>query len=292
MLSTNSSTSWFCTSRKYSAIVSADRPTRRRTPGGSSIWPNTRAAFSNTPDSIISMRRSVPSRVRSPTPANTDTPPCWVATRLIISVMSTVLPTPAPPNRPILPPATYGVSRSMTLMPVSNMRADGSRASNVGASRWISQRSISAKFAGIVVERRAPDVPDVPEHLLADRDRDALAGVAHGRAAGQAVGRLHADRPDPAFAELLGDLGEDLDRLALDGDVELEAVLSSGSEPRGNSTSMTGPAMPTTRPSVCVRCAVSVIVMVESSRWLSTSSSSRMRSAAPGAERIDVVDAS
>ena len=86
----------------------------------------------------------MPSRVRSPTPANTDTPPCCEATRLIISVISTVLPTPAPPNKPILPPATYGVSRSMTLMPVSNMRADGSRASNPGAGRWISHRSISA----------------------------------------------------------------------------------------------------------------------------------------------------
>src|SRR6185295_15155412 len=32
MLSTNSSTSWFCTSRKYSAIVSALNATRRRTP--------------------------------------------------------------------------------------------------------------------------------------------------------------------------------------------------------------------------------------------------------------------
>src|SRR4026208_2325160 len=100
MLSTNSNTSWFWTSRKYSAIVSADRATRRRTPGGSSIWPNTRAAFSSTPDSIISRRRSVPSRVRSPTPANTDTPPCWEATRLIISVMSTVVATPPPPHAP------------------------------------------------------------------------------------------------------------------------------------------------------------------------------------------------
>ena len=30
-------------------MVRADRATRRRTPGGSSIWPNTRAAFSRTP---------------------------------------------------------------------------------------------------------------------------------------------------------------------------------------------------------------------------------------------------
>src|SRR5712692_9119898 len=32
--------------------------------------------------------------------------------------MSTVLPTPAPPNRPILPPRTKGSRRSMTLKPV------------------------------------------------------------------------------------------------------------------------------------------------------------------------------
>ena len=71
-LSTKSSTSWRCTSRKYSAIVSADSATRRRTPGGSSIWPKTSAVFSRTPDSFISSQRSLPSRVRSPTPANTD----------------------------------------------------------------------------------------------------------------------------------------------------------------------------------------------------------------------------
>ena len=108
--------------RRSSARSSA---TRRRTPGGSSIWPYTSAAFSMTPDSCISIQRSVPSRVRSPTPANTDTPPCCCATRLIISWMNTVLPTPAPPNRPILPPCTYGSRRSMTLMPVSNICALG-----------------------------------------------------------------------------------------------------------------------------------------------------------------------
>ena len=37
MLSMNSSTSCFCTSRKYSAMVSAARATRSRVPGGSSI---------------------------------------------------------------------------------------------------------------------------------------------------------------------------------------------------------------------------------------------------------------
>jgi hypothetical protein len=55
-------------------------------------------------DSLISRKRSLPSRVRSPTPAKTLTPPWALATLLMSSRMSTVLPTPAPPKRPILPP--------------------------------------------------------------------------------------------------------------------------------------------------------------------------------------------
>ena len=54
--------------------------------------------------SIISLYRSLPSRVRSPTPAKTEKPPWPLATLLISSMISTVFPTPAPPNRPILPP--------------------------------------------------------------------------------------------------------------------------------------------------------------------------------------------
>jgi hypothetical protein len=52
MLSTNSSTSWFISSRKCSAMVRADRATRARAPGGSFIWPNTMAVLSMTPDSV------------------------------------------------------------------------------------------------------------------------------------------------------------------------------------------------------------------------------------------------
>ena len=40
--------------------------------GGSFIWPYTRHAFSRTFDSFISSQRSFPSRVRSPTPPNTE----------------------------------------------------------------------------------------------------------------------------------------------------------------------------------------------------------------------------
>ena len=59
-------------SRKDSAMVRAERATRRRAPGGSFIWPKTRQAFSRTFDSSISFHKSLPSRVRSPTPAKME----------------------------------------------------------------------------------------------------------------------------------------------------------------------------------------------------------------------------
>ena len=79
MLSTNNSVSFPVVSRKYSAIVRADRATRRRDPGGSFICPKTMHVCSITlrpvvPISVscISSQRSVPSRVLSPTPAKTE----------------------------------------------------------------------------------------------------------------------------------------------------------------------------------------------------------------------------
>ena len=70
-LSMNNSTSrpW---SRKYSAMVSPVRAARKRTPGDSFICPNTMHSLSMTPASCISPYNWVPSRVRSPTPANTE----------------------------------------------------------------------------------------------------------------------------------------------------------------------------------------------------------------------------
>ncbi len=105
------------------------------------------ATLSSTPDSCISRNRSFPSRVRSPTPQNTDLPPCPLATLLMSSMMTTVLPTPAPPKSPILPPLTNGAMRSMTLMPVSKTSVFGSRATNSGRLRWIAQRGASAGIA-------------------------------------------------------------------------------------------------------------------------------------------------
>jgi hypothetical protein len=81
-------------------------------------------SFSSTPSrrlDHLELDRSLPSRVRSPTPANTEKPPWSLGDVADELEQQTVLPTPAPPNRPILPPRRYGASRSMTLMPVSKI---------------------------------------------------------------------------------------------------------------------------------------------------------------------------
>src|SRR5262249_6586220 len=52
------------------------------------------------------------------------------------------------------------------------------------------------------VERLADDVEHVAEHAVTDRHHDAGAGVAHERAALEAVGRLEADDAHAAVADL------------------------------------------------------------------------------------------
>src|ERR1019366_793652 len=61
----------------------------------------------------------------------------------IISVSKTVLPTPAPPNSPALPPRSSGTSTSMTLMPVSKTWDLLERLAKAGGSRWMVRHSTS-----------------------------------------------------------------------------------------------------------------------------------------------------
>src|ERR1035441_4277977 len=147
---------------------------------------------SMTPDSWNSIQRSLPSRVRSPTPANTEKPPCWVATLLMSSWMMTVLPTPAPPNRPILPPLRKGWIRSMTLMPVSNISSLVDCSSNAGAWRWIGANSLEFRS-------EQADLAAFKEGL--DQVDDLDAGLKHLFA-----GRLLVERRGLAMdrRELLG----------------------------------------------------------------------------------------
>ena len=152
----------------------------------------------------------MPSRVRSPTPEKTETPPCCFAMLLISSWISTVLPTPAPPKRPILPPRTYGAIRSTTLMPVSKISIFDESSSNGGGSRWIGQRSLPAGGASLPSTGVAEDVPDAAERHVADRHRDRRPRVDHVGAAGDAVGRVHRDSAHPVVAEMLLHLRDQL----------------------------------------------------------------------------------
>ena len=101
-----------------------------------------------------------------------------------------------------------------------------------GPGRWISQRSIWSKPSGSSSSGVAPHVPDVAEHLSPTGTWMPWPVLRTGRAALEAVGRLQADRTDTAVAELLGNLGEHLMRLALDLDLELDGRVELGQRVR------------------------------------------------------------
>ncbi len=121
ILSIKSKTSCLASSRKYSAMVRAACPTRKRAPGGSFIWPKTMMVLSRTPASAMARYSSSPSRHLSPMPQKMLMPCCRPTVLWISSVISTVFPTPAPPNNPPLPPRSRGASTSMALMPVAKI---------------------------------------------------------------------------------------------------------------------------------------------------------------------------
>ena len=113
----------------------------------------------------------------------------------ISSWISTVLPTPAPPKRPILPPRTYGAIRSMTLMPVSKISTFGrqGRRSREGRGGSTSARA-SAGGARLLIHRLAEDVPDPAERHVADGHRDRAARVERRRCRGRCR-RSHPSLP-------------------------------------------------------------------------------------------------
>ncbi len=98
------------------------------------------------------------------------------------------------------------MSRSMTLMPVSNSSRFGSRVSKSGAGAVDVPPRLDA-LERVDVEGLAEHVDHVAEHGVAHRHLQAVAEVAHRRATAEAVGRLQADGPDATLADLLGHLG-------------------------------------------------------------------------------------
>ena len=113
-------------------------------------------------------------------------------------------------------------------MPVSKRRLRRLERGEVGG-RTVDLPPLDVGEVGVVaVEHVAPHVPHVAERALADGHADAATGVAHRGATGETVGGLHADGTHTAVAELLRDLGEHVDVLAVDRDGELERVVQLG----------------------------------------------------------------
>ena len=138
-----------------------------------------------------------------------------LAIRAMSSVRMTVLPRPAPPNRPALPPRTNGVSRSMTLMPVSNTSVLVDRSANCGGSRWIGQYSSASTGPrpSIGSPSRLNTRPSV---ALPTGTVTGPPVSTHVHAADQAVGAAQRDAADAAAAEVL---------LHLAGEVDLHALV-------------------------------------------------------------------
>ena len=151
---------------------------------------------------------------------------------LISSWMSTVLPTPAPPNRPILPPLRVGREQVDDLDAGDQDRGFG-RLVDEGRGFGVDRRGHVAADRAALVDRLADDVHDAAERLGADGHADLRAGGVHRLAAGQAVGRVHGDGADDVLAEVLGDFedqavavivglerGQDRRQLAFERDVD------------------------------------------------------------------------
>ena len=107
-------------SRKPSAMVKTDKPRangRRavRSSGRRPAKSFQHAGFFHFVVQVIAFTGTL-------TDAGENRLPLWNLAMLFISSwIKTVLPTPAPPNRPTLPPLVIGAIRSMTLIPVSRI---------------------------------------------------------------------------------------------------------------------------------------------------------------------------
>ena len=100
----------------------------------------------------------------------------------IISVSSTVLPTPAPPNKPALPPRSSGTSTSMTLMPVSKISDLVERRASGGGARC-TERHCDIGQRRSAVDDVAEHVEHARENFLAHRRLQRPARVLHRHAA-------------------------------------------------------------------------------------------------------------
>ena len=121
----------------------------------------------------------------------------------ISSVMITVLPTPAPPKMPILPPLVKGAIRSMTFMPVSKTCGFG-RLVGEGGGRAVDAGTYSVGCdRARLVNRLAQHVEDAAQGGRADRHRDRLRRCPARPCRGAGRRCCPSPRAHPVVAQVL-----------------------------------------------------------------------------------------
>jgi hypothetical protein len=209
-------------------MVRRDRRTRRRVPGGSSIWPNTRAVSFRTPclfhlDPEGRCPRGYAHHTgehRGATEVTGDTGDHFLDEHGLADAGAA--------EQADLSTLDVGVRRSMLLMPVSSISVEPSRDANEGALRWMGQRSVICRADSSTSSGLAQHVEDVSLDAVADGHGDGRAGVLDHGAADEAVGRLERDRPDQVVAEVLRGLEGDHVRLTIEGDLAGQRVVDCG----------------------------------------------------------------
>ena len=155
----------------------------------------------------------MPSRVRSPTPAKTETPPCSLG-----DVVDQLL------DQHGLADAGAAEEADLAALHVRRDQVDDLDAGleDLDRRREVAERRRVAVdrpaldvLAGrrLVVDRLADHVPEPAERRVADGDGDRPAGVDDVDAAREAVGGVHRDRADAVVAEVLLHLGDQRARL-------------------------------------------------------------------------------
>ena len=160
----------------------------------------------------------MPSRVRSPTPAKTETPPC--SRRDVVDQLldEDRLADARAAEQADLAAADERSDQVDDLDPgledldLRRQVAEGGRiAVDRPALDAVGRRRL-------LVDRLADHVPEPPERHLADRHRDRPSEVDDVGASREAVRRVHGDRADAVVAEVLLYLGDQV--VAVQGDAE------------------------------------------------------------------------
>src|SRR3954447_15386340 len=172
--------------------------------------------------------------------------------------MMTVLPTPAPPKTPTLPPLANGAIRSMTFRPVSKTSVAVVWSSNAGAARWIGY--VCSAFTGPLFSIGRPRTSNT---------RPSVAGPT-GTLIGAPVSCALAPRARPSVVVMATARTQLLPRCCWTSHTRAEppsrsistALKIAGRWPCGNSMSTTGPVIAITRPVVGAATAILCLLLL------------------------------